>query len=75
MHTEITELRGAREDGLAEGRLEGKRTLFISLLEQRFGSLTDSQRDRVRSSGAEAVEAWSRRLFDAVSVEDLLGRH
>jgi predicted transposase/invertase (TIGR01784 family) len=97
VHTQASELRGAREDGreegLAEGLqqgleagllqgmaagqekglLEGKRALLTSLLEQRFGPLADHQRDRIYSSGAEALEGWSRRLFDATSIEDLLG--
>ena len=93
VHTEVTELRAAHEDGRAEGReeglaeglqqglkagqekglLEGKRALLVSLLEQRFGPLADHQREQIRSSGAEAIEGWSRRLFDAGSTEDLLG--
>ncbi|MFM7274966.1 MAG: DUF4351 domain-containing protein [Gammaproteobacteria bacterium] len=89
VHTEITELRGAREDGLAEGRqlgraegreegreeglLEGKRSTLIRLLEQRFGPLADSQNDRIRTAAPAELDNWYQRIFDARSIEDLLG--
>ena len=73
VHTEVTELRGALEDGLAQGLTEGKRALFASLLEQRFGPLLDAQRDLIRSASPSRIESWSRLLFEARSVDEVLG--
>jgi predicted transposase/invertase (TIGR01784 family) len=101
VHTRASELRGAREDGLAEGLaegrelgreeglaeglqqgleaghdnglLEGKRGMLMTLLEQRFGGLSEQQRDEINAAGLAALDRWTRRLFEATSIEDLLG--
>jgi len=73
VHTEVTELRGALEDGRAEGLLEGKRSILIRLLEQRFGPMSTPQRNRIGAADPAALEEWYQGLFDAKSVEDLMG--
>ena len=88
VHTQASELRGAREDGreegLAEGLqqgmaagqerglLDGKRSILVRLLEQRFGSLADSQKDRIHAAAPAELHCWYQRIFDASSIEDLL---
>ena len=85
MHTEVTELRGAREDGLAEGlrqgleqgleqgQQEGERNILVRLLQKRFGPLSDAQRARIQSASSAEIEAWSERLFDASTAAEVLG--
>ena len=85
VRTEVTELRGAREEGRAEGReeglkegrdeglAEGGRGMFIRLLQKRFGPLSDTHRDRIQRATSAEIDAWSGRLFDASSAAEVLG--
>jgi predicted transposase YdaD len=59
--------------GREEGREEGERKVIFSLLEERFGSLSASARERIDKLGAPELETLARRLLKAASIDELLG--
>jgi Putative transposase, YhgA-like/Domain of unknown function (DUF4351) len=62
-----------RQEGEQRGRREGEVALLVRLLEQRFGVLPGWARDRIATGDAVALEQWGLRVFDAGSLEDVLG--
>lgn len=63
-----------KAQGKAEGKAEGQAELLLKQLERRFGAVPDSWRQVVRAAPPERVEAWGEAIFDADSLESLLGR-
>lgn len=60
--------------GEAKGRVEGRIELLEQLLVRRFGEpLPDWVRPRLQAAGIEQLDAWAQGLFEARSLEDLLG--
>lgn len=49
--------------GLARGRTEGRAETLLELLEQRFGSVDDTTRARVKSAEAAQLQNWTARLL------------
>jgi hypothetical protein len=62
-----------RQEGEQRGRREGEAALLVRLLEHRFGVLPGWARDRIATGDAVALEEWGLRVFDAGSLEDVLG--
>jgi hypothetical protein len=64
------------QEGLVQGREQGRRqgeaSALTRLLERRFGPLSDAVRDRIASADLPALEAWSLRVLDAASVDEVL---
>ncbi|MBF0177715.1 MAG: DUF4351 domain-containing protein [Magnetococcales bacterium] len=56
-----------------EGRQEEAATLFLLLLEGKFGELSSSIRERVSATERPTLEKWSLRLLKANSMEDVFG--
>jgi hypothetical protein len=58
---------------LAEGRAEGQANMLVRLIEHRFGPLSDDQRTRILSADEVTMSTWADRLFEASTVDDVLG--
>jgi predicted transposase YdaD len=60
---------------LEEGREEGARRQVASMLgglvQQRFGELPDSIRQKIGGAALATLEKWSLRLLDAASLDEL----
>ncbi|MGI0480989.1 DUF2887 domain-containing protein [Geminocystis sp. CENA526] len=59
------------KEGLQKGRLEGEADLLIRQLTRRFGNLTDSQKEKVRSISIAQLESLAVALFDFQDISDL----
>ena len=57
----------------ARGEARGKREIFLSLLQQRFGPLTPDVLTRVNDASVDELTAWTERFFRAASAEELVG--
>ncbi|MCG5549472.1 DUF4351 domain-containing protein [Halorhodospira halochloris] len=55
-----------------EGRLEGEAKMLARLLERRFGPLNNQQLERIRSADEQTLWAWSDRVFQADSADEVL---
>lgn len=62
------------ERGRAEGRQEGKSELLVQLLEQRFGPVPPAIAVRVAHATPAELEAWSKAIFDASTLEAVFAR-
>jgi predicted transposase YdaD len=58
--------------GLIRGRQEGEANILLRLLEKRFGALTEDQKQRLLGADESTLLRWSDRLWQAVSVEEVL---
>lgn len=61
----------AKEDGLAEGRVEEGRSLIRRLLNRRFGELPAPLIAQVESLSLTQIETLAEALFDLQSIADL----
>ena len=65
-----------KEEGRVEGEQEGARkeamTLLTRLLERRFGPLPEAATQKLSAADLATLEAWSLRLLDAGSLEEVL---
>lgn len=61
-----------RQEGILEGHREGAAAILLRLMERRFGELPAAVKHRVASAGNSELEAWSLRLFDATSMDDVV---
>ncbi|MBF0177718.1 MAG: DUF4351 domain-containing protein [Magnetococcales bacterium] len=60
-----------RQEGHQEGRQEEAATLFLLLLEGKFGELSSSIREKVFATERSLLEKWSLRLLKANSLEEI----
>ncbi len=68
------------EKGIEKGVIKGKELgrqqeaakLFLVLLQRKFGGLSQDLQEKVRTADPDQIEAWSERVFDANSPEELL---
>ena len=67
-----------RKEGQKEGRKEGRqeeaRAILRKLLARRFGKLPAWVTARLKQADTAQLEAWAEAIFDAASLEALLGR-
>ena len=63
-----------REEGRAEGRAEGLRVMLVTMLEQRFGSLTPTQREALAHASGDELERLGAGVFAVSSVDALLAQ-
>lgn len=61
------------EEGRRLGHQEGEATLFLRLLEKRFGPVDARLRSRIESARSEQLEAWSDLLIAARSLDEIFG--
>jgi len=54
--------------GLAMGRVEGEGKSLMRLLERRFGTLSDEDRERIANANLEQLGRWLDRVLDAESL-------
>lgn len=64
-------LQEGRRKGHQEGRQEGESIILRRLLERRFGDLPEWARQRLSSADTAALEAWSLRVLDAGSLDEV----
>jgi Domain of unknown function (DUF4351) len=60
-----------KAEGKAEGEAKGEAKILARLLERRFGTLTDSLRQRIFAADAASIEAWVERAFDAPDLQSI----
>jgi hypothetical protein len=65
--------RDGRQDGLQKGLQKGEKQLLKRQLTKRFGVLPPDIDDRLRALTTQQLEAAGERIFDAASVDDVLG--
>ena len=53
------------------GRLKGRRALFITMTNHRFGALSPAQLERIEAAEDPILERWSLRLLTAKSLAEL----
>ena len=58
--------------GRQQGLREGEAVLLTRLLERRFGTLPLGVTHRIAAADTPTIEAWSLRLFDAASLDEVL---
>ncbi|MBF0145178.1 MAG: DUF4351 domain-containing protein, partial [Magnetococcales bacterium] len=58
-------------EGRQEGRQEGKAEMLTRQLQRRFGTLPDWARGKIAEADQSSLEAWSLRIFDAQSLDDV----
>jgi len=61
-------------EGVAKGLAEGKAEMLISLLESKFGKLTDAQRIYLYRLDSEALLQYSSKLWTAQTLEEIIGK-
>jgi hypothetical protein len=55
------------------GERKGIECVLLNQLRLKFGVIPQSALDRVKEADAETLLQWSRRMFDAVSPEEVVG--
>jgi predicted transposase YdaD len=58
--------------GRAEGRAEGAATVLVRQLTRRFGPIPDTVRERIDTATLAQLEAWSDRVLDASTLDDVI---
>jgi hypothetical protein len=59
--------------GRAEGEAKGEAKMLMTLIEGRFGPLSDDQRTRIMSANETTLSTWAKRFLEANTVDDVLG--
>ncbi|MCP4674714.1 MAG: DUF4351 domain-containing protein, partial [Deltaproteobacteria bacterium] len=59
------------EQGIEQGRLSGKATLTLRLLEKKFGSVPEAIRTRIESGNAQQLLEWSETILTADRIDDI----
>lgn len=59
------------QQGLEQGRKEGFASLLMTLLSQRFGQVPDWVAQKLTTAPPETLESWSRRVFEARSLDEI----
>jgi hypothetical protein len=62
-------------EGLMEGRVKTLRETALALLELKFGELPDWATQIIDQADAAKLEAWTKGILTAESLEALLGKH
>ncbi|MBF0613770.1 MAG: Rpn family recombination-promoting nuclease/putative transposase [Magnetococcales bacterium] len=58
-------------EGIEEGRKAGETAMLTRQLQRRFGTLPEWVHDRIAHADSSTLEAWSLRILDACSLEQL----
>ena len=64
-------LKEGRQEGRQEGRHLGETQLLVRLLQQRFGDLPASAMERISNASEQELSAWSLKLLDAQSLDEV----
>ncbi|NJL28749.1 MAG: DUF4351 domain-containing protein [Thermoanaerobaculia bacterium] len=65
---------GWLSEGRKEGRKEGLATVFLRLLERKFGALSAALRKRVESADEDQLLTWSERVLSAKDLDEVFAR-
>lgn len=65
--------RELREKSLQEGARDGEARVLLRLLQLKFGSVTSTAEERVRTADSDQILAWSERVLTAESFGDVFG--
>ena len=69
-------LKKGLEQGLEKGREQGldqgRREVLLRVLHQRFGEIAPAVAQRIAEASADSLDGWIARIFDALSIEELL---
>lgn len=65
----------ATPGGRSQGKGQGQGKSLKRLLTRRFGPLPTRAEQRIDTAPFEQLDAWLDGIFDAPSLEDLLGNH
>ncbi|MBF0310731.1 MAG: hypothetical protein HQL56_14505, partial [Magnetococcales bacterium] len=60
--------------GEARGMVKGESAVLLRQIQLKFGTLPAWVRDRVAGAGLPELTAWTDRILDAGSLEELLGK-
>ncbi len=71
LHDEISELQGARREGIQQGEA----LVLERLLVKRFGVLPEDMRQRLTQASTEQLETWTDRLLDAPTINAVFENH
>jgi hypothetical protein len=63
-----------RREGRAEGRIEGKAAVLLDLLTIKFGPLSPEVVQRVQRAPETSLDAWSKRLMSATTLDEVLAQ-
>ncbi len=63
------------ELGMEEGMVQGEALLLQKLLQLKFGTLSDSITQRIQAADSEKLLAWSARLLNANSLNEIFTEH
>lgn len=61
--------------GRQEGRLEGRCETLVALIELKFGPLPGWAAPRIHHAESDQLDAWTKGILSAESLEVLLGKH
>ena len=61
------------QQGMQQGMHLGQRAMLRSLLHARFGPLSETALIRVDAASVTQLETWAIRLFDAATIDEVLG--
>ena len=61
------------QKGIQEGKLEGKAETLISLLEVKFGELSDEIHAKFNQADEEQLQKWTTRILTAKTLGDVFG--
>ena len=62
-----------RLEGRVEGRVEGQVRTLLALIRLRYGDVSPDVVARIQAASDQERDAWSARIFTALTVEELLG--
>lgn len=57
--------------GIEKGIVEGEAIFLMRMLENRFGPLSESYRDRIEHANSETLLLWGDRFHNAGSIEEI----
>jgi hypothetical protein len=60
-----------RKEGYDQGLEEGRRSVLLLLLEERFGAVPQAVEERVRAAGFEELDTWARALLRASTLDEV----
>jgi predicted transposase YdaD len=73
MNTYQQAIEKGKQLGLSEGKLNERRGLLLRQCERRFGSLTESHRQRIESADADTLLIWAENIVVAGTIDEVFG--
>ena len=70
---EASQLRYAKNEGIAEGKLSAKRETLFSLLSMKFTTVPDWAEQKLQTADQNQLDLWIKQVLTAESLNDLFG--